>query len=71
MGTMTDDDDEDRILTTAEAADLLGVTVRTVQRKANTGQIPIVRKIPGGRHGEYLFRESDLVTDDAPVTGSD
>jgi excisionase family DNA binding protein len=54
------DTDEDRLLTTAEVAEILGVTPRTVQRKAHTGQIPIVKVMPGGRHGEYVFRESDI-----------
>jgi excisionase family DNA binding protein len=65
--------DEDRLLSTAEVAEILGVTPRTVQRKAHTGQIPIVKVMPGGRHGEYVFRESDIetLTDDSAVSDED
>lgn len=71
------DSHEDRLLTTAEVAEILGVTPRTVQRKVHTGQIPIVKVMPGGRHGEYVFRESDIetlteeATNDPAVSGGD
>lgn len=42
-----------------EAARILGTTERTVQRKANTGAIPIAAKIPG-RTGAYLFERADV-----------
>lgn len=37
-----------------EAARILGVSLRTVQRKADTGQIPVV-SAGFGRRTEYVF----------------
>jgi excisionase family DNA binding protein len=50
--------DGDRIIGTHEAADLLHVSRRTVQRLALTGEIPIIGTV--GKRGEYLFRASDV-----------
>lgn len=43
-------------ITTAEAAKILGVSVRTVHRKADAGEIPHEMKLPGPR-GAYIFDE--------------
>lgn len=50
--------DGDRIIGSHEAADLLHVSQRTIQRLALTGEIPVVATI--GKRGEYLFRTSDI-----------
>lgn len=41
-------DAEDRPIGTVEAAEILGRSPRSVQRAANTGAIPILRKHSGG-----------------------
>jgi excisionase family DNA binding protein len=41
-------------VTTAEAAKMLGVDPRTVQRRAERGQLEILAKLPGST-GAYLF----------------
>jgi excisionase family DNA binding protein len=50
--------DPNRIVGTHEAADLLGVSRRTVQRLALTGEIPVIATV--GKRGEYLFKASDI-----------
>lgn len=50
----------EELLTTAEAADILGLSQRTVQHLVKTGEIPVIRKVPGGR-GSYLLGKSDVV----------
>ncbi len=42
------------IITTTEVAKLLGIDPRTVQRKAISGELPTVSKLPG-ETGAYLF----------------
>ena len=42
------------LLTSAETATRLGVSTRTVARRAASGELPFVRKLPGIRGG-YLF----------------
>ncbi len=46
-------------ITTAEAAQILGVSVRTVHRKADAGEIPHEMKLPGPR-GAYVFDEATV-----------
>ena len=42
------------LLTTAEAAQRMGISIWTVSRRARAGKLPYVRKLPGIRGG-YLF----------------
>lgn len=44
-------------ITTAETAKILGVSVRTVHRRADAGEIPHELKMPGPR-GAYVFDEA-------------
>lgn len=55
-------------ITTAEAAKILGVSVRTVHRKADAGEIPHEMKLPGPR-GAYVFDE-DVVREVAKAEAS-
>lgn len=41
-------------MTTAEAADALGVSVKTITRWAASGKLPPVKRLPG-RRGAMLF----------------
>ena len=49
-------EEERHLIGTSDAAVILGITPRSVQRKANTGQIPIVGTL--GVRGEYVFDEA-------------
>jgi excisionase family DNA binding protein len=42
------------VIGSVQAAELLGWSVRTVQRKADTGEIPVIRT-QVGRRKEYVF----------------
>jgi excisionase family DNA binding protein len=44
----------ERLLTTAQVATMLGKSTRTVQRMADTGELPFVQKLTGSR-GAYVF----------------
>lgn len=44
---------------TAEAAKILGVSVRTVHRQAESGELPFEMKLPGPR-GAYVFDEDAI-----------
>lgn len=46
-------------ITTAEAARILGLSVRTVHRRASAGEIPHELKMPGAR-GAYVFDEDAI-----------
>ena len=46
-------------ITTAEAAEILGKSVATVNRLALLGRLKPERKLPG-RTGAYLFRRKDV-----------
>lgn len=55
------------MLTTAEVAHLLGVSIPTVNRRAASGAIPVAAKAPGVR-GAYLFDRAAIeVLRDQPV----
>jgi excisionase family DNA binding protein len=47
------------LLTTAEAAALLGCSTRTIARLAASGELPHVRKLAGVRGG-YLFDQGTV-----------
>ena len=47
------------IITTTEVAKLLGIDPRTVQRKAISGGLPTVSKLPG-ETGAYLFSRAAI-----------
>lgn len=47
------------IITTTEVAKLLGIDPRTVQRKAISGELPTVSKLPG-ETGAYLFSRTAI-----------
>lgn len=51
---MTKVEHEGNLATTAEVAELLGVSVATVNRRADKGLLPVVAKAPGVR-GARLF----------------
>lgn len=45
---------EELVIGTAEAADVLGVSVATVTRWAESGDLKSIRKLPG-RSGSWIF----------------
>lgn len=47
------------LLSTRQAARLLGVTIRTIQRFADAGDLPAVYRFEGKR-GAYLFHVADV-----------
>lgn len=47
------------LLTSTEVGRILGCSGRTIQRRADAGQIPIARQLPGP-NGAYLFRRADI-----------
>ena len=47
------------LLSTTEAAEALGVSVRTVHRLANSGRLHVAHKLPTGT-GAYLFYKADI-----------
>lgn len=47
------------LLTTAQVAELTGLSVATVNRRADKGEIPVAAKAPGKR-GARLFRREDV-----------
>ncbi len=49
----------DELMTSPQAAALLGVSVRTVQRLAESGELRHAQKLPGP-NGAYLFRPADV-----------
>jgi excisionase family DNA binding protein len=57
LNSVTDDENEDRVLTPAEVARLCRVNVKTVTRWAAEGKIPHFRTLGG----HYRFRESEVL----------
>ena len=49
----------DELITPAQAVPILGQSLRTVQRLAETGELPVVQKLPGP-NGAYLLRRKDV-----------
>jgi excisionase family DNA binding protein len=49
---------EPKLIGATRAAEILGISRRTVSKYAVTGAIPIYSTTPGGN---YRFRESDIV----------
>ena len=49
----------DHLLTSPQAGLILGKSARTVQRMADTGELPVAQKLPGP-NGAFLFRRSDV-----------
>ena len=47
------------LITSPEAAQILGKSIRTIQRLAELGELPYAQKLPGP-NGAYLFRRSDI-----------
>ncbi len=47
------------LITSAEAAEALDVTVATINRWAAAGTLPPAHKLPGGT-GAYLFHPADI-----------
>ena len=50
---------KETLLTTAEVAEVLGISVPTVNRWAANGRLQPAQKLPGLR-GHYLFRAQDV-----------
>lgn len=50
---------ESDLVTTAEAADLLGVSIKTVLRIAERGELPVAVRVPGLR-GPRMYRLADV-----------
>ncbi|WP_390895658.1 helix-turn-helix transcriptional regulator [Stieleria tagensis] len=51
------------LVTAREVADLIGVTVRTVNRWYETGEMPIPVKTPGGGHRRWKRRDIEIWVD--------
>lgn len=49
----------DRLITSAEASRILGRSLRTVHRLAESGALTPAQKLPGP-NGAYLFRRRDV-----------
>lgn len=47
------------LVTSPQAANILGKSARTIQRMADDGTLPVAQKLPGP-NGAYLFRRSDV-----------
>lgn len=60
---------QDELLTSTEVGGLLGCSGRTIQRRADAGEIPVAHKLPGP-NGAYLFRRSDVDALLAPEAAS-
>lgn len=52
-------DDDAPLLTSAQVAQLLGVSIRTVHRAADYGQLPVAQRLPGP-NGALLYRTEDV-----------
>ncbi len=47
------------LITTAQVAEVLGITVAWANKQAAAGRLPVVQKLPG-RTGAYLFDRSAI-----------
>jgi excisionase family DNA binding protein len=47
------------VLSTPEVSHILGISIRTVQRRVEAGELRALRKMPGP-NGAYLFDPSDV-----------
>lgn len=50
----------DALIGSAEAAQILGKSVRSVHRLVDSGHLTPALVAPGGRAGSYLFRREDV-----------
>ena len=50
----------ERLISTAEAAQVLGKSTRTIYRMVNAGTLAPAIIAPGGRVGSYLFDRADI-----------
>lgn len=50
----------DDLITTAQAADILGRSHRTIHRAVASGDLVPALTSPGGRFGAFLFRREDV-----------
>lgn len=48
------------LVTSPQAAQILGVSARTVQRLADAGTLPVAQKLPGP-NGAYLYKRADVL----------
>lgn len=49
----------DDLITTQQAAELLGITVAWANKRAARGSLPVAQKLPG-LTGAYLFRREEI-----------
>lgn len=56
----------DELLTSPQAGAILNRSARTVQRLADSGDLPVAQKLPGP-NGAYLFRRADVERMAAPA----
>lgn len=52
--------DESSLITSAQAALILGCSARTIHRRVDDRSLTPVAKVQAGRHGTYLFRREDI-----------
>ena len=50
----------EHLIGTAEAAQVLGKSTRTIYRMVNAGTLPPAMIAPGGNVGTYLFDRADI-----------
>ena len=58
MSNVTHAGDDDELLSTAEAAALLGKSTATINRWADSGALPVAVKAPGLRGARFFTRAS-------------
>lgn len=49
------------LVSSPQAAAILGVSARTVHRLIEAGTLTVALKAPGGPHGAYLIRRADVL----------
>ena len=50
---------DDVVMTAAEVGELAGCSGRTITRRADAGELKILRKLPGP-NGDYLFDRAEV-----------